>query len=180
MRVGFHTFGCKLNQYETEALASPLRSQGFSVAGAREEADLYIVNTCTVTSRADHKARALIRALAREHPSALLVVTGCAAQLEAESLGALAPNVLVVPQSEKAVLLDLPRFLGEARAGQAGAGSGGRWQRGARSIGPVRFQGCSADISHPRISQDPGRLRLVVRLLQGSTGQGALGEPRAR
>ena len=127
MRVGFHTFGCKLNQYETEALASPLRNQGFSIAGAREEADLYIVNTCTVTSRADHKARALIRALAREHPAALLVVTGCAAQLEAESLGALAPNILVVPQSEKAVLLDLPRFLREARAGQqAGTGSEGR------------------------------------------------------
>jgi threonylcarbamoyladenosine tRNA methylthiotransferase MtaB len=117
MRVGFHTFGCKLNQYETEALASPLRSQGFSVAGAREEADVYVVNTCTVTARADHKARALIRALAREHPSSLLIVTGCAAELEREDLGALAPNVVVVPQSEKSVLLDLPRFVEEARAG---------------------------------------------------------------
>jgi threonylcarbamoyladenosine tRNA methylthiotransferase MtaB len=117
MRVGFHTFGCKLNQYETEALASPLRSQGFSVAGVREEADVYVVNTCTVTARADHKARSLIRGLAREHPSSLLIVTGCAAQLEAQELGGLAPNVVVVPQSEKSVLLDLRRFVEQARAG---------------------------------------------------------------
>jgi threonylcarbamoyladenosine tRNA methylthiotransferase MtaB len=115
MRVGFHTFGCKLNQFETEALASPLASQGFSVVSAREEADLYVINTCTVTSKADHKARALIRSLAREHPRALLVVTGCSAQLEADTLTGLVPNLLVVPQSDKPVLLDLPRFLEDGR-----------------------------------------------------------------
>lgn len=126
MRVGFHTFGCKLNQYETEALASPLRSQGFAVVSARQDAEVYIVNTCTVTSRADHKARAFIRGLARGHPDSLLIVTGCSAQLEAESLTSLAKNVVVVAQSEKAVLLDLPRFLEEAREGRGRpAGSGG-------------------------------------------------------
>ena len=118
MRVGFHTFGCKLNQYETEALASPLRSQGFAVVSARQDAEVYIVNTCTVTSRADHKARAFIRGLARAHPDSQIVVTGCSAQLEAESLASLAKNVVVVAQSEKAVLLDLPRFLEEAREGR--------------------------------------------------------------
>lgn len=129
MRVGFHTFGCKLNQYETEALASPLASQGFSVVSAREEAEVYIVNTCTVTSRADHKARALIRATARAHPGSLLIVTGCSAQLEADALAALAPNVVVVPQSDKAVLLDLPRFLEDAR----------HWTRSATSSGADSF-----------------------------------------
>jgi threonylcarbamoyladenosine tRNA methylthiotransferase MtaB len=126
MRVGFHTFGCKLNQYETEALASPLRSQGFTVVSARQDAEVYVVNTCTVTSRADHKARAFIRGLARAHPQALLIVTGCSAQLEAESLASLAGNVVVVGQSEKAVLLDLPRFLEQARGASgrpAGAGT---------------------------------------------------------
>ncbi len=116
MRVGFHTFGCKLNQYETEALASPLRSQGFTVVSAREDAEVYIVNTCTVTSRADHKARAFIRGLSRAHPQSLLIVTGCAAQLERDSLASLAGNVVVVGQSEKAILLDLPRFLEQTRS----------------------------------------------------------------
>ncbi|MGA2480934.1 MAG: tRNA (N(6)-L-threonylcarbamoyladenosine(37)-C(2))-methylthiotransferase MtaB, partial [Spirochaetia bacterium] len=76
-RVAFHTFGCKLNQFETEALASSLRTQGFTVVPENQDADAYIVNTCTVTTRADHKARALIRALARSHPDAVLLVTGC-------------------------------------------------------------------------------------------------------
>jgi threonylcarbamoyladenosine tRNA methylthiotransferase MtaB len=122
MRVGFHTFGCKLNQYETEALASPLRSQGFTVVTAHQDAEVYIVNTCTVTSRADHKARAFIRGLARAHPRSLLVVTGCSAQLEADSLASLAGNVVVVGQSEKAVLLDLPRFLEGVRGAQGARG----------------------------------------------------------
>ena len=84
--VAFHTFGCKLNQSETEALASSLRSQGYAVVSADEDAAAYIINTCTVTSRADHKARALIRALARSRPHSLLLITGCSAELEARTL----------------------------------------------------------------------------------------------
>ena len=114
-RVGFHTFGCKLNQVETEALASSFKSQGFSIVSAEDEAEAYIVNTCTVTARADHKARALIRGLARRRPRALLLVTGCSAQLEAAALEALAPNIVVVPQAEKSRLLDLPGILRSAK-----------------------------------------------------------------
>ena len=78
-RVAFHTFGCKLNQFETEALASSFRAHGFVVTGDDESADVYIINTCTVTSRADHKARSLIRGLARRNPRAPLLVTGSGA-----------------------------------------------------------------------------------------------------
>ena len=113
-RVGFHTFGCKLNQFETEALASSFRSQGLSIVAAGQEADAYVINTCTVTSRADHKARAYIRTLARRRPRALLIVTGCSAQLEGKLLAALARNVFVVPQAEKAKLLELPALLAKA------------------------------------------------------------------
>ena len=100
--MAFHTFGCKLNQFETEALASSFRAHGFVVVtGDDEAADVYVINTCTVTSRADHKARSLIRGLARGNPRAPLLVTGCSAQTEAQALSALAPNVVVIPQSEK-------------------------------------------------------------------------------
>ncbi len=112
-RVAFHTFGCKLNQFETEALASSFRAQGFVVVRADEEADVYVVNTCTVTSRADHKARSLIRGLARQNPRAPLLVTGCSAQMEAQALSMLAANVVVIPQSEKSRLLMLPRNIAE-------------------------------------------------------------------
>jgi threonylcarbamoyladenosine tRNA methylthiotransferase MtaB len=110
MRVGFHTFGCKLNQFETEALAYRFGSQGFSIVGADQDADLYVINTCTVTARADHKARAMIRGITRRRPDSAVIVTGCASQLEAEELGSLGRNVIPVRQSEKSILLELPRM----------------------------------------------------------------------
>ncbi len=115
MRASFHTFGCKLNQFETEALASAFRSRGFSLVDPSEEAEVYLVNTCTVTGRSEQKARRFIRSLARARPGALLVVTGCYAQVDAAALERLAPNVAVVSQTDKSLLLDLPRRLQEGR-----------------------------------------------------------------
>ncbi len=111
MRVGFHTFGCKLNQHETEALASAFLREGFAVVRARDEADLYVVNTCTVTSAGDHKARALVRSLLRERVGSPVIVTGCSSQLEAGPLAGLGPDVVVVGQDRKSRLLDLPTLL---------------------------------------------------------------------
>jgi threonylcarbamoyladenosine tRNA methylthiotransferase MtaB len=61
MRAAFYTLGCKLNQCESEALASAFGSRGFSIVPPSDEADLYIVNTCTVTSKSEQKARRMIR-----------------------------------------------------------------------------------------------------------------------
>ncbi len=132
-RVGFHTFGCKLNQFETEALASSFKSQGYAVVPFEQEADTYVVNTCTVTCRADHKARALVRSLARSRPRALLIVTGCSAEQNAGALSSLGENVLVIPQSQKASLLDLQAIL---RRGGAAKGTlqDGTWVTAARDI----------------------------------------------
>lgn len=120
MRIGFHTLGCKLNQYETEALASSFRRHGHTVVSARDDADAYVINTCTVTGRADHKSRAAVRGLSRKHPRSLLIVTGCSAQLEARVLSALGGNVLVVPQSAKADLLMLAERISEGQDVRAG------------------------------------------------------------
>ena len=114
MRIGFQTLGCKLNQYETEALASSFRGQGHVVVSENEEAEAYIINTCTVTGRADHKSRAAVRSLSKKHPHSLLIVTGCSAQLEAEILASVADNVLVVPQSAKGELLALAEKVTQA------------------------------------------------------------------
>ena len=126
IRVGFHTFGCKLNQSETDAIAAAFPDDVFSVVPADQDADAYIINTCTVTSRADHKARSFVRGLARSHPRSLLIVTGCSAQVEGEALAALGQNVTVVPQAEKSRLLRLPQILADAIAARhAAAGTGG-------------------------------------------------------
>ncbi|HVP20127.1 MAG TPA: tRNA (N(6)-L-threonylcarbamoyladenosine(37)-C(2))-methylthiotransferase MtaB [Spirochaetia bacterium] len=120
MRIGFHTFGCKLNQYETEALASSFRGHGHTVVSALDDADAYVINTCTVTGRADHKSRAAVRGLSRKHPESLLIVTGCSAQLEARALSALGGNIVVVPQSAKADLLVLAERIAEEQDIRAG------------------------------------------------------------
>jgi threonylcarbamoyladenosine tRNA methylthiotransferase MtaB len=113
MNVGFHTLGCKLNQFETESLAEAFRTEGFAVHSIDWEAPLYIVNTCTVTSKSEQKARRVIRGLARAESEPLVVVTGCYAQLEADGIGELGENVAVHPQEAKGMLLHLPRFVAD-------------------------------------------------------------------
>jgi threonylcarbamoyladenosine tRNA methylthiotransferase MtaB len=128
MRAAFHTFGCKLNQFETEALASAFAGQGFALVPAGEPAELYLINTCTVTTRSEQKARRYLRHLSRERPDALLLVTGCYAQLARSELQALGPNLLVVSQEAKPALLELPRRLSESEALHPGS-----WREQAQS-----------------------------------------------
>lgn len=111
MRASLYTFGCKLNQFETEALASEFRGQGFSLVSPDEAAEVYIINTCTVTSKSEQKARRLIRKISRQRPRALLIVTGCYAQLNRDDLAGLGENVRVVSQEDKAGLIELPATL---------------------------------------------------------------------
>ncbi len=84
MRVLFHTFGCKANQYDTERMRQELEAWGAETTTQRSGADVFVVNTCTVTNRADAEARRFIRRLHREAPSAQIVVAGCSAALNAD------------------------------------------------------------------------------------------------
>ena len=111
MTVSFHTLGCKLNQCESESLASSFRQNGFSVRSGLNSADIHIVNTCTVTSRSDQKARKIIRNLAKIDKNSLVLATGCYAQVESETVSSLGANVIVVPQSRKSSIYNLPEIL---------------------------------------------------------------------
>lgn len=77
MRIAFYTLGCKVNQYETELLSGLFHKEGFDVVSHRDEADVYVVNSCTVTSTGDSKTRKTLHRLKREHPGALIALTGC-------------------------------------------------------------------------------------------------------
>lgn len=77
MKVRFLTLGCKVNQYETEAMLEMLQSQGFAAALDGEQADVLVVNSCTVTAQSDQKARQSLRRLKRQNPDAVTVLTGC-------------------------------------------------------------------------------------------------------
>ena len=77
MRVSFYTLGCKVNQNETGALAQLFSQNGYTLAGPEEEADVFVVNSCTVTAGGDKKSRQWLRRAKREYPGAITVLTGC-------------------------------------------------------------------------------------------------------
>lgn len=103
------TFGCKLNQYETERMAQALSTAGYTRVDWREEADLYLINSCTVTAKADRKTRAAARAVLRQRPAARLVVTGCYVELEPEVFAEMNERVTIVDMEGKA---DIGQTLG--------------------------------------------------------------------
>jgi threonylcarbamoyladenosine tRNA methylthiotransferase MtaB len=120
------TLGCKLNQIESESIAEAFSHAGFSIATG-PLADILVINTCSVTSKSEQKARRLIRKALKDNPGSCVIVTGCYAQLEAAAIAALeepgpseAPRRLfVLAGDRKTLLLDLPRLLCSA------AGPGG-------------------------------------------------------
>ncbi len=80
MRAAFYTLGCKVNQAETEYMAELLAKAGFEIVDFNDDADYYIVNSCTVTSTADQKTRQIVRRFKRKHPASVIILTGCMPQ----------------------------------------------------------------------------------------------------
>lgn len=107
MKVALDTLGCKLNQAETERLARQLAEAGHCLVHSATEADVYILNTCTVTHSADSKSRHWLRLAHRRNPDARLVVTGCYAQSKPDELAQIEGVSLVVDNNEKPHLLEL-------------------------------------------------------------------------
>ena len=104
--VSILTHGCKLNQADSEDLSRRFERAGYKVVGASEPADIYIVNTCTVTHAADGKARQALRAAHRQSPSSLVVATGCYAQRDPKVVAEVMGVGLVVGNSDKEYLVD--------------------------------------------------------------------------
>lgn len=100
------TLGCRTNQYESQAYADQLKAVGFVEANEAEEAEVCIINTCTVTHSADSRSYAAIRRLMRKHPDSKVVVTGCLAEREKEKIESMGEQVQVVSNSEKEQLLE--------------------------------------------------------------------------
>lgn len=104
-----HTLGCKVNQYETELVREALSKFGYQDAGDDEEADLCVINTCTVTNEGDAKSRQVIRRMARQNPDSKLIVMGCYATRSPEELRRL-PNVAEVVTDKRELPDLLSRF----------------------------------------------------------------------
>lgn len=85
MKVGFLTLGCRVNQYESQALSEELEKMGFEIAKFGDKCDVYVVNTCAVTEESVRKSRQMVRRAIKRNPEAFVAVTGCAAQLDPDA-----------------------------------------------------------------------------------------------
>ncbi|MSM41220.1 MAG: tRNA (N(6)-L-threonylcarbamoyladenosine(37)-C(2))-methylthiotransferase MtaB [Geobacter sp.] len=109
LRVAIATLGCKTNQFESAVMAENLAKDGLSLVPFGEVADVYVINTCTVTARTDAESRRLVRRASRLNPQARIVVTGCYAQVTPSDLAAMPEVGLVVGNEEKKGLAALLR-----------------------------------------------------------------------
>lgn len=116
MRVTFYTLGCKVNQNETGALAQLFKESGYTVVPNEEAADVYVVNSCTVTNFGDQKSRKWLRRAKRENPGAVTVLTGCYPQaFPEEAAGIMEADVVTGSGNRRAILQDVQKVLdGEA------------------------------------------------------------------
>ena len=186
-QVAFLTLGCKLNQLETEALADAFAREGAAVSafdeGRGEGLDLVVINTCTVTGKAEQKARRLVRAALAADPRTAVLVTGCYAQVDAALLAAVDPRVLVLEGGRKDALLGLPVLLaswredsgargiaGDLRAWLSGLAARGEPGGNAFAFNPASFafhsrpalkieDGCDNDCAFCRVHIARGRAR---------------------
>lgn len=99
--VAFHTLGCKLNFSETSTLSRLLENDGFEKKDFADEADVYVINTCSVTDNADKECRQLVRRIQRKTPESFVVITGCYAQLKPKEIAAIPGVDLVLGAAEK-------------------------------------------------------------------------------
>ena len=103
-KIAAHTLGCKVNQYDTQAMLELFRQAGYSVVSMNEDADVYLINTCTVTGVGDKKSLQLIRKNRREHPDSRLIICGCMAQQRGEELLSLGADLILGTQNRGKVV----------------------------------------------------------------------------
>jgi len=149
--IAVSTLGCRLNQVESQEILALFEGRGFRPASGDERPQVHVVNTCTVTGRADFSDRQAIRRIARDNPDALLVVTGCYAQTDAEAVARIPGVDLVVGNQEKYRMVDLLGDLGKRRQAEI-------------RVGDVRT---SRGVPIAPLARRAGRSRAFVKIQDG-------------
>ena len=106
-KIAIYTLGCKSNRLESSILIDELKLENFEIVRFNEKADVYIINTCTVTSKSDNTSRYFIRQAKRINPDARIIVTGCYAQVSPEEIAKLEDVDLIIGNSEKQNLIEI-------------------------------------------------------------------------
>ena len=108
--IAAHTLGCKVNQYDTQAMLELFLQEGYRIVPVNQSADVYIVNTCTVTGTGDKKSLQMIRKIRREHPDSALIVCGCMAQQRGDELLSFGADLVLGTQRRSEIVSLLKQF----------------------------------------------------------------------
>lgn len=172
--LALETLGCKLNQAETESLARQFSRAGYELVEAGEGADVYVLNTCTVTHVADRKSRHLLRLARRRNPHAFVVAIGCYAQRAGEELAGMSEVDLAIGSVDKERLVQIV----EAKTGKESGWRLASDHRGSRTRALVKIQdGCSQSCSYCIVPIVRGRerslpVKQVVAAIQARVAEG--------
>ena len=161
-RAALITFGCKVNQYDTQAMQEIMLRNGYNFVDEHEPADVYLINTCTVTHVADQKARQVIRRVIRKNPGAKVLVTGCYAESDREAIEKIPGVSLVFGNREKA---DLQEYLDRIQGSVGGNGQ----DSPLLQIAPVQHDAIRehARFSHMGVSGLEERTRALIKVQDG-------------
>jgi threonylcarbamoyladenosine tRNA methylthiotransferase MtaB len=107
-KAAFYTLGCKLNFSETSTIAGAFKEVGFERVGFEEEADVYVINTCSVTNQGDKASRNIVRQAVKKNPNAMVIVVGCYSQLKPDEVGHIEGVDMVLGTQEK---FHIPAYL---------------------------------------------------------------------
>ena len=107
MKVAFHTLGCKVNSYESQAMLNMFEEAGYEEVDFKEVADVYVVNTCTVTNTGDSKSRQMIRKAIRKNPQATVCVVGCYSQVAPQDIEAIEGVSIILGTQFRNEIVDL-------------------------------------------------------------------------
>lgn len=114
-KVAFHTLGCKVNQYETEAMAELFEKDGYKIVNEDEIADVYVINTCTITNLGDRKSRQFIRRAKNKNSEAVIAVVGCYAQTAPEEIMSIGEVDIVIGTKDRNRIVELSKQVRENR-----------------------------------------------------------------
>jgi len=170
MKAAFHTLGCKVNQYETETIKEQFRRGGYEIVADDVPADVYVINTCTVTGLADRKSRQFIRRAHKLAPDAVIAVTGCYAQMEKEKVASIEGVDIVTGTSGKSEIFGMVEDLIKTRGRGADASADGLAQDADGHAGIVDVKPYEALDEYEdlgEIEEMEGRTRAFIKIQEG-------------
>ena len=183
-RVAFHNLGCKVNSYELDIMRQKMEEFGYTPVSFEDEADVYVINTCTVTNIADRKSRQMIHKAKKKNPDAVVIAVGCYVETDPERVGTDKAIDLAIGNNNKARIAELleefllgiggiPAGSAEGAGDGAGASSGATGKRSGDGLRRRTLGGRTmSDLTHrPQYEdmqlEDPGHTRAYVKIQDG-------------